>query len=348
VGLIGESLGERLALALGVVPRPLLETMLPMLFARTVLVGNQVGVFEALADGPHSAAELAEALDLDPEVVPRLLDALVSTAYLRRRGGRYALARVARRWLVAGRHDSVRDNLLLRLHEWDWLSGYENYVRTGRGTSLHGREDDEFWCRYQRGMRAIAASAAAEVAARLPVPKGATAMLDIGGSHGLYSVRLCQRHPGLRATILDLPNAVRHAAPLLAQEGMGDRVVHCAGDALTEDLGEAAYDLVFVASLVHHFDDATNRTLACRIARALRSGGVMVVLEPLRPESPERAGQIGSLLDLFFAFTSSSGTWSLAEIQDWQRAAGLHVERPVHLRRLPNMVAVVARKAAGR
>jgi hypothetical protein len=51
-------------------------------------------------------------------------------------------------------------------------------------------------------------------------------MLDIGGSHGYHSVVICRRHPGLRSVVLDLPQAIRHAAPLLADEGMGDRVVH--------------------------------------------------------------------------------------------------------------------------
>ena len=81
------------------------------------------------------------------------------------------------------------------------------------------------------------------VAKAVPVPTGATALLDIGGSHGAYSVALCRRHPGLRGTVLDLPDAVRHAAPLLAEEGMGDRVQHQAGNALTDDLGEQHLDV---------------------------------------------------------------------------------------------------------
>ena len=48
---------------------------------------------------------------------------------------------------------------------------------------------------------------------------------------------------------------------------MGDRVVHRAGDALIDDLGSDSYDLVFLAALVHHFDEETNRELMRRIAR---------------------------------------------------------------------------------
>ena len=73
------------------------------------------------------------------------------------------------------------------------------------------------------------------------------------------TVAICRRYPQLRSTILDLPEAIKHAAPLLAKEGMGDRVTHRAGNALTEDLGTEVYDLVFMAAVVHHFDDGTNR-----------------------------------------------------------------------------------------
>jgi chemotaxis methyl-accepting protein methylase len=55
---------------------------------------------------------------------------------------------------------------------------------------------------------------------------------------------------------------------------MGDRVVHRAGNALTDDLGTGAYDIVLIAQVVHHFTADQNRELAERVARALRPGGV--------------------------------------------------------------------------
>jgi SAM-dependent methyltransferase len=122
---------------------------------------------------------------------------------------------------------------------------------------------------------------------------------------------------------------MEHAAPLLAREGMGDRVVHRAGNVLTDDLGTEAWDVVLVSSLVHHFDDATNRALAKRIARALRPGGVYVIQELYRAGSPREAGQIGALLDLYFALTSEAGTWSFEEMADWQREAGLKPRKPI-------------------
>jgi SAM-dependent methyltransferase len=141
----------------------------------------------------------------------------------------------------------------------------------------------------------------------------------------------------LRSIILDLPQAIGHAAPLLAAEGMGDRVVHRAGDALTEELGADAYDLVLIAQLVHHFSEAENRELAARVARALRPGGVYAVLDGFRPRTAKDAGQMGALLEFYFALISQSGTWAPEEISDWQRQAGLRPRRPIHFRTSPGV-----------
>ncbi len=127
---------------------------------------------------------------------------------------------------------------------------------------------------------------------------------------------------------------------------MGDRVIHRAGNAVTEDLGSEAWDVVFVAQLLHHFDEPTNRDLARRVARALRPGGVFVVQDMIRPTSPQKAGQIGALLDLYFAATSEGGTWAVEEIATWQRDAGLAPRRPTWLRSLPGSAQQVAVKPA--
>ena len=98
--------------------------------------------------------------------------------------------------------------------------------------------------------------------------------------------------------------------------------------------------------LVHHFTDEQNRDLMRRIASALKPGGVCVLLDTLRPSSPEGAGGIGAVLDLYFAATSRSGTWPLETMQTWQRDAGLTVGKPLHLRTLPGAAMVLGRKSS--
>lgn len=330
-GIIAEGPIERVGLASGLVPTPMLEPY-AIGFARALIVATRLGVFEALTEGPRAARALAEGCGSDPRATEKLLNLLVGMRYLRRTAdGTYRLTRIAQRWLLQSSTSSVRDMVLMKFLEWEWIEGLDDFVRTGAPLDVHGTMSPEDWGLYQRGMRAQANLLASWLARRLPVPNGATAMLDVGGSHGYLSVALCRRHPELRSVVFDLPQAVEQAAPILAAEGMGDRVVHRAGDALTDDLGSEEYDLILAFSLVHHFDAETNQALAARCARALRPGGIFVIGDQMRPESPVRASALDLFYDLYFALISRSGLWSFAEMAEWQRSAGLAARKPMYL-----------------
>jgi SAM-dependent methyltransferase len=344
LGAIPENLAERLAVGLGLVPRPLAETLPTLLLTRSLLVSARFGLPQALAAGALGAEEVAARCRTHPRATRVLLDTLVSLEYAALANGRYELTDDGRKWLLPDSPQSLHDSLLYRYLEWDWIARLDDFVRTGEVLDIHGEMTPEQWALYQRGMADVARLGISEQAQRIPVPADARDLLDIGGSHGLLSVALCRKHPGLRAVVLDLPTALEHAAPILAREGMGDRVVHRPGNALTDDLGAEAWDVVLLSNFAHHFDDATNRELARRVARALRPGGVFAIVEILRRESPTESGQIGALFGLYFALTSESGTWSFEEMAAWQLDAGLRPRKPMRLRRSPGFGLQVAVK----
>jgi SAM-dependent methyltransferase len=344
--VVGDNLIERLLARTNVGPWPIVHTQIAYTLARVVMAGTRLGIFEALGHEPRTAAQVAQACSTDPVATEKLLFALASCGYARQRDGGYVLTRRSSRWLRRDSPHSVADMVDLQYDGWEMLGASEDYVRTGAGLDLHETLTPERWGVYQRGMRAIAAALGPELAFRLPVPRRARLMLDIGGSHGYYSVVVCRRRPELRSVVLDLPQAVEHAAPLLAAAGMGDRVVHRAGDALVEDLGTESYDLVLISQLVHHFSAEQNRDLARRVARALRPGGIFAILEEFRPQSAKRARQLGGLLEFYFALTSHAGTWSVGEMAAWQREAGLTPRRPIRFLTAPGLGIQAATKLA--
>jgi SAM-dependent methyltransferase len=346
LGMVPENLVEMLALRSGLLPPGIFEAWFGIMLARTVMAATRLEIFESLAGAPLNAAEVARSCKTHPRATEKLLNALVGVGCLQVRDRRYSLRRSARSWVLKEGKNSFRDQNLLHYLEWRWWEHCEEYVRTGEPLLVHQSLSEEEWGVYQAGMRSGIEMPAQWVARHLPLPRGAQQMLDIGGSHGYFSVAICRRHPRLQATVLDLPEAIRHAAPLLAKEGMGDRVVHRAGDALSDDLGKETFDLVFMAALVHHFDDGTNRELMQRISRALRPGGIVAIWEPVRQDPSGKIRQIGGLLDLFFGFFSKAGTWSAAEVGDWFRGSGLEAQRPRHPRMMPDLALHVGRKPA--
>ncbi|NEO42351.1 MAG: methyltransferase domain-containing protein [Moorea sp. SIOASIH] len=333
VGINPENLLEKSALALGQVPQPAIETQACLVLARSLIAATKLGVFEALGSSSLSAQEIAARCNLNKRALTQLLDALVATDYLAKEGNCYTLAPVARKWLLSHNESSLYDYTISRLLAWEWLTHLEDFIRTGNPLQSHDKMTSHHWQLYHRGMRSIASVAAPEVVKCTPLPTGAQKMLDVGGSHGYFSVMLCRRYPELKAVILDLPEGIEYAAPLLAEEGMGDRVVYQTGNVLKEDLGTNVYDLIFMANLIHHFDEKNNIELFQRLAQALRPGGYLVVQKTIFPSKED--GQLGALGNLFFSLTSAGSNWSFSEIAQWQQKAGLVPRKPIQFRRTP-------------
>lgn len=344
IGVIAQSLVERVVLAAGFVPTPIIASFPTIVLARSIMAATQLGIFTALESGSLTASAVATLCRTDPAATAKLLIALAGSGYVRAGGDRYTLTSVTRTWLLPDAPHSIYDYILFNYTQWEWLSRCEEFIRTGHPIAFHDEMTEGEWDLYQRGMRSIARLTAPEVSRRVPVPANAHAMLDIGGANGVYAAALCRRHPDLHATILDLPEAIAAAATFSPPDDLSTRITYRADDALTADLDHDAYDLVFVANLVHHFDEATNRALAQRVAAALRPGGCYVIQDGVR-ERPSRANrQFGALGDLFFALTSAAGTWSFAEMAAWQCAAGLRPRRPIRLLTAPSQGLQVATK----
>jgi 2-polyprenyl-3-methyl-5-hydroxy-6-metoxy-1,4-benzoquinol methylase len=338
IAAVSENLLEYFALRMNLVPTPLIDTQMAFTSARAIMAGVQLGIFDALGTSAMSADEVADGCATHPRATKQLLDCLVGLEYVRAVSGKYENSDVAKKWIVRDSPVSLGDKLRFQMLEWEWVSKLEQFVRTGEAIDIHGTMNPSQWATYQDGMRALAVGASREIAKKLPVPKGATKMLDIGGSHGLYSAELCKRHPSLESTILELPEAIVRAQENLAKLGMGERVKHRAGDALTDDLGEAQYDVVFISNLVHHFSQEENARLATRIFRALKPGGLFVIGDYARTDEPGAGGAIGATGELYFALTSTSGTWSQTEMAGWQEKAGFKVSRAIRFTTMPSYV----------
>jgi 2-polyprenyl-3-methyl-5-hydroxy-6-metoxy-1,4-benzoquinol methylase len=169
-------------------------------------------------------------------------------------------------------------------------------------------------------------------------------MLDIGGSHGLYSIELCKKYPSLRSTILELPGAIDRASQIAAKHGLTDRITYKSGNALTDELGEQVYDLVMINNVVHHFTVEQNIALAKKIYSALKSGGLYGIGEFIRQNKPGEGGAVAATSGLYFALISSSGPWSKEEMHSWQQQAGLKPQKPISLITLPGWKMLLASK----
>ncbi len=344
-----DTLLERTGLALGLMPVPVGQTFLALAVARTVGVAQKLGVFRSLARRPATVEALAGELGVKRAALRMVLDLLVGERLLRRVGSsrrppvRYALAAQGRRWLDPASRSYLGTYVEHTLDYLGWWSELERVVREGGSFAIHeAPSDNASWDRYIRGQYELARLSSGEVARIVPLPRGARSLLDVAGGHGWYAAAICRRHPGLRATVLDLPGSARVGREIMREAGMEERVRHVEGDALAADLG-GPHNAALCFSILHHLEPGKAVELLRRIRAALRPGGLVAVLDLFQPGPDERARASSAATALFFHLTSGVETPSGEELEGWLSEAGY--ERPVRhdLKTLPDLRVYVAK-----
>ena len=313
-------LGEQESLPL----RAVTEAVGGPILARSVHMAVKTGMFRALAGGPLGAAEIARRGGTGPRATRAVLDVLAGTQLLTFADGRSALTEQAHEWLSGAARDDYDNYLKMGLLEWMWHSETEAYLRTGRTLDFHANLTRELWTIYQNAMHA-SMKCDEELLQISPVPPGAARFLDLGGASGYHSARFCRKYPGLRAEAVDLPAAIEVSRPRFEADAadLRDRGTRVADDVRTMELGEAQYDVIFAEALLHVLTHEDIASLMKRAARALKPGGYLVIAEPLRIGLPSECGQNTAVFCLLLELICQSQIWTLQEIADWERGAGL-------------------------
>jgi SAM-dependent methyltransferase len=328
------------------IPDPFQDTFTGLIAARAVTTAVMLGVFEALHERPSSRLELAERLGLDPLGVDTLATALATLGYLDDVGdGRVGNAPATERLLVRSSPESIATFVgeQADLH-WEVLDILPDAVRSGRAYAMHEdrRGDTDHWEAYIRGLFEISRAEHEENASRVPV-ENPRRLVDVAGGHAAFSMAMCRRHPGLEATVIDLPPSVAVGRRIVAEQGYADRVSFREGDVFEVGLG-AGLDVVSVFNLVHHLPEERDREL-CRMAReALRPGGFLVIGDSARPEPGEAVSEHGAISSLLFYAWSHGRNFAPSEIRAWLEEAGLEDVRVHRNERSPWRVVVVGRR----
>ncbi len=331
-----DNLTERVGLLANKVPVPVGHAMFGMPVARSLQVAQRTGILSALAERPHTADELAERLDLQPTATALLLDVIASLGHVELQGDRYAMTSRARRWLDPSSDAYVGDFVDDTGHYWQWWDQLEDLVRDGRSVELHDREpDDPYWRSYIRGQYQLARLSSDDVAKGIALPSDPQSVLDVAGGHGEFSMALCRRHPGLRATIVDLPGSARIGREIVSGAGMGDRVSHVEGDMFQAEFG-GPHDGALCFNIVHHLAPEQARTLFSRVRSALREGAPLCILD-LYDRPPGERPDSTSILGLFFHLTSGADTYTREEVSQWLADSGFGPAKARTFRTMPGL-----------
>jgi hypothetical protein len=252
---------------------------------QAVYVAAELGVADALAEGPLPLAELAQRVGADDDSLHRYLRALATE-------GVFAQPDPGT-WANTAGSEQLREPGFRDLAHFFGTAWYDAFgaslhaVRTGEA-SFPQALGHEWWAwleahpteqaRFDRAMHG-GSDANAEAVAALAW-RGDETVVDVGGGLGALLVGLLRRHAGLRGILFDREHTAREAERTIAAAGLSERIRVVAGSFFD---GVPQGDAHVLCGVLHDWDDAPARAILERLGER-----VVIVDGILDEEAPDR------------------------------------------------------------
>ncbi|MFD8316867.1 methyltransferase [Kitasatospora purpeofusca] len=312
----------------------------PALF-NAVTTAVELGVFRHLQEHERASFEqLHAATGLPAHQLRVLLQSVCSTGLLTRTDGQYANSAVAADLLATDAPDSW-SHILVGWKEvyYPAFSHMTGALRAGTNTALADHPGDEptLYQRLSRNPeleavfhRAMSAFTLRSVDALVERSEFAAVrhLLDIGGGDGTTSAEFARRHPGLRATVFDMPSVSRLAGDGAAAE-LADRVRLHPGD-MFEDAFPPGADAVLFSHVLEIFAEEQILALLTKAYDALPAGGKVFVYG-FNVSDDETEGIFSARLGLYFNVLASGRgmAYPAKDYERWLRRVGFTEVRTV-------------------
>jgi SAM-dependent methyltransferase len=288
--------------------------------SRVLLTGIELGVFEALADGPRTSQYVAGRLKTDPRATDRLMNALTVQGLLAKQDGLFSNTETAEECLVPGRPGYAADGLMHTAHLWHTWTHLTEAIRTGTAPAREEATSASRADAFIAAMHHNAVSRAPSVVAALDLA-GVRRLLDVGGGSGDYAMAFCRANDSLTATVFDLPEICPITQGYIDRAGLSGRISTFAGDYLRDEF-PTGYDVALLCAVIHSNTAAETRSIFAKAYRALNPGGRILVqdwfMDDNRIDPP--AGAVFALNML--VGTPFGDTYTESETREWLQGAG--------------------------
>ncbi len=148
-----------------------------------------------------------------------------------------------------------------------------------------------------------------------------TALLDVGGALGTYTVAFLQAVPGMTATLFDRPEVIEIARPFLEGAGLLHRVRLAPGDFYEDEL-PGGHDLAFVSAIIHQNSPEQNLALFSKVFRSLDPGGRIIIRDHVMEPDRTRPKDGAVFAVNMFVATAGGNTYTFEEIKEGLVQAG--------------------------
>ncbi len=296
--------------------------------ALALLAGMQLGVFTALGEGEFSAEEVAAAVGCDAGRLSRLLYALAHVGLLEVTDGRFRNGAEAAEVLVAGKPGFAGGGHELIAKVWRADLNTAESIRTGTPVAEHdfSTASPEEAETFLRGLGPGGLAFGRTLAGMLDLSRVGS-VIDIGGGAGTVLAGLRERWPHLKATLLELPEVIVHAGPILAAQGAGEVALE-AGDILRGPTRHK-HDLAILRAVIQVLSPADAERAIRHTAQSLHPGGEVVIGGWGILDDDRLGPRNGVFVNLtFLNFYRDGEAYTESQYRGWMEAAGfVGVER---------------------
>jgi demethylspheroidene O-methyltransferase len=335
--------------------RALFDVCAGFVYSQILYACVRLKLFDLLARGPQTAADIAAELKLSGSAAELLLEAAVSLDLVERRvSGQFGLGTLGaalvgnpgvgamvehHRMLYSDLNDPV--GLLRGEHEQTELAKYWAYSGAESAERLpHERTAD-----YTELMANSQPLVAAEILDAYPLDKH-RCLLDVGGGDGSFLLEASRRYAQLELILFDLPAVARRASARFEAEGIGARARALGGD-FSKDCLPSGADVLSLVRVVHDHDDDAAESLLRAAHGALPPRGVLLLAEPML--GTPGAETVGHAYFGFYLLAMGQGKpRAPEELQRMLRVAGFTRSQLLRTRQPLQTRLIVAHKAAAR
>ncbi len=255
-----------------------------VLHAATIVVGDQLGLYKRLAEGPADVATLARLTETDPRYLREWLSAQAASGYVTfaPESGLFSLsAEQAFALAEEGSPAFVPGAFQIAVAQWKAIPKMIKAMQTGLGIGWH-EHDTALFHGTERFFRP--GYAANLVSAWIPSLDGieprlvaGASVADVGCGHGASTLIMTQAYPNSRFVGFDNhAPSIEHARRAAEAAGLTERVRFEVGSA--QDFPGSGFDLVTVFDCLHDMGDPVGA--AAHIRAALRADGHWLIVEP--------------------------------------------------------------------
>lgn len=313
----------------------ILEMLLEGWTAQAITAAVQLGIADALADGPLPLEDLASRVEADADALRRLIRALMGRGiFQQRKDGRYELNALADTLRPDARFSAAGPARMFGSQEhreiWSHLA---DAIRSGEGIVpvLYGTSGFEFLNQdpervevFGKCMADITEMVVGSLVAAYPFDAYPT-IVDVGGGTGQNLAAVLNAAPASKGVLYDLPAVVADVEPLLRARHVADRVQVAEGSFF--DSVPPGGNLYMLKQIVHDWPDAEAVRILQNVRSAAPTGATIVLIEYVVPD--DNRDHVGHWSDLEMLVMQAGRERTAAEYRSLLDAAGFHMTRVV-------------------